>query len=76
MFVTILSVVDIIISVLLICVVLMQSGKSSGLSGAIGGGGESMFGGKSGDMEERLATCTIVLGILFAVVTLLITKFQ
>ena len=76
MFVTVLMAVDIILAIALIVVVLLQSGKSSGLSGAIGGGGESMFGGKSGDMEEMLATCTIVIGVLFAVVTLLITKFQ
>ena len=75
-FVTILMVVDVIVALALIAVVLLQSGKSAGLSGAFGGGGESMFGGRPTDMDEMLSRCTIVLGILFGVVTLLIAKFQ
>lgn len=76
MLVTILMVVDVLVCIALIAAVLLQSGKSAGLSGAIGGGGESMFGGKAGDMDEMLARVTIVLGIAFGVITLLIAKFQ
>jgi len=56
--------------------VLLQSGKSAGLSGSIGGGGESMFGGKSNDMDDMLAKITVVLGIAFGVISMLIAKFQ
>ena len=76
MFVTILMVLDVIICIALMASVLLQSGKSAGLSGSIGGGGESMFGGKSNDMDDMLAKITVVLGIAFGVITMLIAKFQ
>jgi len=75
-FVTILMVLDVIICIALMASVLLQSGKSAGLSGSIGGGGESMFGGKSNDMDDMLAKITVVLGIAFGVITMLIAKFQ
>ena len=76
MFVTILMVLDVIVSIALMASVLLQSGKSAGLSGSIGGGGESMFGGKSNDMDDMLAKITVVLGIAFGVISMLIAKFQ
>ncbi len=76
MFVTILMVLDVIVCIALMASVLLQSGKSAGLSGSIGGGGESMFGGKSNDMDDMLAKITVVLGIAFGVITMLIAKFQ
>lgn len=76
MFVTILMVLDVIICIALMASVLLQSGKSAGLSGSIGGGGESMFGGKSNDMDDMLAKITVVLGIAFGVISMLIAKFQ
>jgi preprotein translocase subunit SecG len=75
-FVTILMVLDVIVCIALMASVLLQSGKSAGLSGSIGGGGESMFGGKSNDMDDMLAKITVVLGIAFGVITMLIAKFQ
>ena len=59
-----------VISILLIGVVVMQSGKSAGLSGSIAGGAESFFGGKRKGVDEILARATIILGALFAIVTL------
>lgn len=70
-----LMILDVVISLLLIVSVLLQSGKSAGLSG-IGGGSDSMFSGKPADMDEALSRITIVLGIAFGVVTMLIAKFQ
>jgi protein translocase, SecG subunit len=69
-------VLDVIVCIALMASVLLQSGKSAGLSGSIGGGGESMFGGKSNDMDDMLAKITVVLGIAFGVITMLIAKFQ
>ena len=66
--ITALSVLDVIVSIALIGSVLMQSGKGSGLSDAFGGGGG--YFGKGNDMD------TIVLGILFAVITLVIAKLS
>jgi len=71
----VLMIVDVVICVLLIASVLLQSGKSAGLSG-IGGGGDSMFSGKPTDMDEALSRITIVLGIAFGVITLVIAKVQ
>ena len=76
MYETILMVLEVLVSLALIAAVLMQSGKSSGLSSSIGGGGEAFFGGKSNDMDAMLAKVTIVLGIIFGVLTLLIAKIS
>ena len=76
MYETILMVLEVLVSLALIAAVLMQSGKSASLSGSIGGGGESFFGGKSNDMDAMLAKVTIFLGILFGVLTLLIAKIS
>lgn len=48
----------------LIAAVLLQSGRSAGLSGAITGAGESMFGKKKG-MDELFAKLTAVLAGVF-----------
>jgi preprotein translocase subunit SecG len=71
--ITALSVLDVIVSIALIGSVLMQSGKGSGLSDAFGGGG---YFGKGNDMDTMMAKATIVLGILFAVITLVIAKLS
>ena len=41
---TIITVVHVVLAVILIAVVLLQSGKSAGLSGSVGGGAETFFG--------------------------------
>jgi preprotein translocase subunit SecG len=68
--ITALSVLDVIVSIALIGSVLMQSG----LSDAFGGGGG--YFGKGNDMDTMMAKATIVLGILFAVITLVIAKLS
>lgn len=67
-----LIVLQVIICVGLIAVILMQSGKSAGLSGAIAGASETFFGKKKG-MDALLAKITIVLAIAFFVISLIIT---
>ncbi len=64
---TILSVLQVAIAVLLIFLVLMHSGKDSGLSGAFGvGSGEGPLGG--GSMVERnLNRWTVFFAVLFFV---------
>jgi len=51
-------------SIGLIAAVLLQSGRSAGLSGAITGAGESMFGKKKG-MDELFAKLTAILAGVF-----------
>lgn len=73
---TVLLICLIIVSIALITVVLLQSGKSAGLSGAISGGAEQLFGKqKARGMDLILHRVTIVLAILFFILTLLIVKF-
>ena len=70
----ILNVVQVLISVILIFLVLLHSGKDSGLSGAFGiGGGGGSFGGGS-LVEQNLDRWTIFFAILFVVNTLVLLK--
>lgn len=70
----ILNVVQVLISVILIFLVLLHSGKDSGLSGAFGiGGGGGSFGGGS-LVEQNLDRWTIFFSILFVVNTLVLLK--
>lgn len=73
---TLLVTLLIIVSLALIAVVLLQTSKSSGLSGAISGGAEQLFGKqKARGLDLILHRVTIVLGILFFVLALLVVKF-
>ena len=66
------SVIQIALSVGLILLVLMHSGKDAGLSGAFGiGGGGSSFGGGS-LVERNLTRWTIFFGVLWALNALVI----
>ena len=71
---TVLSVVEVIMSVILIFLVLLHSGKDAGLSGAFGiGGGGSSFGGGS-LVERNLDRWTIFFAVLFVVNTIVLLK--
>ena len=64
----IVSVVYALAALFLIAVVLLQSGKSAGLSGAIAGGADTFFGkGKSGRKDRTLRILTTVLSTVFFV---------
>lgn len=69
-----LSILQVIISVVLIFLVLMHSGKDAGLSGAFGvGSGQGPLGG--GSMVERnLNRWTVAFAILFVGNTILLLK--
>lgn len=71
-----LMILDGIISIALIAVVVLQSGKSAGMSGSIAGGAETIFGGKKKGLDEVLAKATMVLGVAFGVVTLVLVKLS
>ncbi len=61
----------------LITVVLLQEGKSNGLSGAISGGAEQLFGKqKQRGVDLFLHRLTIVLSIFFFVLMLGISYFN
>jgi preprotein translocase subunit SecG len=73
---TILSVVQVLISIVLIFLVLMHSGKDTGLSGAFGvGSGQGSLGGGS-LVERNLNRWTVAFAILFAVNTIILLKIS
>lgn len=73
---TLLLTLLVIVSIALIAVVLLQSGKSAGLSGAISGGAEQLFGKqKARGIDLVLHRVTVVLAILFFVLTIAVSYF-
>lgn len=70
---TFLNVIFMIISVLLIVLSLLQSGKSDGASGAITGGNLNVFvDNKERGPEVIISRVTLVLGILFFLLAIVI----
>ena len=68
---TILTIIYIIICVALVVVVLMQEGKSAGLTGAITGVADTYWGKNKGrSMEGALARGTTVLAVLFVLISI------
>lgn len=70
----VITVVHVLISLGLIATVLLQSGRSAGLSGAIGGAGERFFGKRRG-LDEVLARYTSYLAAGFLLTALLLSVF-
>ncbi len=71
---TILSILQVIVSVVLIFLVLMHSGKDAGLSGAFGvGSGQGPLGGGS-LVERNLNRWTIGFAVVFTLNTILLLK--
>ena len=70
---TILTVVQVIISVAMIVVVLLQSGKEAGLSGALSGNNETyMSKNGSGNLDKKLAAATKWVALGWGVMTLIV----
>lgn len=66
-----LMIAEVILSVLLTIVVLMQSGKESGLSGAIAGNSDSyMSRNGKGGLDKMLAKATKWIALAWVVLTL------
>ncbi|WP_374721493.1 preprotein translocase subunit SecG [Peribacillus tepidiphilus] len=74
---TFLVVLLVLVCIALIVCVLLQSGKSAGLSGAISGGAEQLFGKqKARGIDLVLHRATVVLSVLFFVLTIALTYFE
>jgi preprotein translocase subunit SecG len=73
---TVLGIVQVFVCVVLVFLVLMHSGKDSGLSGAFGvGTGAGALGGGS-LVERNLNRWTVVFGIVFAINTIILIKIS
>jgi preprotein translocase subunit SecG len=66
---TLITIVYVLVSVFLILVVLLQSGKGAGMGAAFGGGGQTMFGGRGPTtfLHKMTAGCAILFMILSVV---------
>jgi preprotein translocase subunit SecG len=74
--VSVLSFLQVVISVVLIFLVLMHSGKDAGLSGAFGvGTGAGPFGGGS-LVERNLNRWTVAFAVLFVINTIVLLKIS
>ena len=73
---TVLIVLDVIASLILVLVVLFQSGKESGLSGALAGKSETyMSKNKNGNLDKMLATSTKWVALVWVLLTLALCFF-
>ena len=65
------TVLQVVLSLALIAVVMLQSGKSAGLSGAIAGGADTFLSkNKAKSLDAKLAKMTTWVAIAFIVLTL------
>ncbi len=69
----VLTILQLLTALATILIVLFQSGKSAGLSGAIGGVADTFLAkNKAKSLDAKLAKCTKWVAIAFVVLTLLI----
>jgi preprotein translocase subunit SecG len=71
----IVTALHVLLALALIAAVILQSGRSAGLSGAIAGGAETLFGKKKG-LDELLGKVTIVVAVLFAATALVLVVWR
>ena len=69
----VITILQLICGLAIILIVLFQSGKSAGLSGAIGGVADSFLSkNKAKKMDAKLARATKWVGALFLILTLIL----
>lgn len=67
----VLTVLEVIASLALIVIVLLQSGKESGLSGALSGSSETYLAkNKSAGLDKKLASATKWMALVWVLLTL------
>ena len=71
----ILIVLEVIASLALIVIVLLQSGKEAGLSGAVGGGSSDTYlsKNKSASLDKKLASATKWVALAWIALTLVLS---
>ncbi|MCD4711689.1 MAG: preprotein translocase subunit SecG [Clostridiales bacterium] len=73
----VLNVLLIVSSLILIASILLQSGKSAGLSGAIGGGAEQLWGkNKARDYDAKFDKITKISAVVFMISALAMAYIQ
>ena len=70
----VLSIIYFIVALALVAVVMLQSGKSAGLSGAIAGGADTFLSkNKAKSLDAKLAKMTKWVAILWIIITLVLS---
>lgn len=72
----VLMVIQVIVSLILIGSILLQSGKSAGLSGSITGGAEQMWGKQGRGYEGMLSKVTSIAAAMFLIVAIALVAIQ
>ena len=68
-----LTIIQVVLSRILVAVVMLQSGKSAGLSGAIAGGADTFLSkNKAKSLDAKLARWTKWVAIVWVVLTLVL----
>ncbi|MBQ1230336.1 MAG: preprotein translocase subunit SecG [Clostridia bacterium] len=62
-----------LLSVVLVAIILKQTGKDKSLSGTIAGGAETFYGQSKGTQKDRfLQKLTIILSVVFVILTVVL----
>jgi preprotein translocase subunit SecG len=70
----IVRVIYLLICLAIIAIILLQTGRSAGISGAISGGAETFFGkNKARSQEGMLKKATVVVAVLFVVISIVLS---
>lgn len=72
---TVVLVLHILAVIGLIATVILQSGRSAGLSGAIAGGAETFFGKRRG-LDQFLGRVTVILAVVFFITSFVLGFFM
>lgn len=71
---TILTIIQVIMALILVAVVMLQSGKNAGLSGAVAGAADSFLSkSKASTWDAKLTRATKYVAIVFMVLTLVLS---
>ena len=65
-----------IIAILLIVVIISQEPKTAGMGAGMGGGGDSMLGGRTRGKDAVLAKMTVGFGVVFVLICLLLGRYM
>ena len=72
----VITILQLLCGLAVIVIVLFQSGKSAGLSGAIGGVADSFLSRKAKTLDAKLARATKWVGAIFLILTLVLLILQ
>ena len=73
----ILTIIQVVVGLVLSGIILLQSGKRSGLSGAIAGGADTfMTKAKATTVDGKLAKATKWIGLAWVIMTIVLVMYQ